>query len=125
MFNTMFSSLDKNKTPPSSDINKISSFIFCKWLAGNINSISIANEINKYYDIPVENQYFLVKHSIAGKVRSVKYVKSDKLDDERLLTLCKHFKINKLKALEYMDLISEEELKYILELYENKNKGIK
>lgn len=122
MFNTFFTTLDKSKTPTMESINKISSFIYCKWLAGNINSIAIANEINKYYDIPIENQYFLAKYSLAGRVRSVKYVKSDKFDDSRLDILCKHFKINKIKAMEYLEIISKEELSYILSLYELKNK---
>ena len=120
MFNTMFSALDKNKTPTTDEIEKIPSFIFCKWLSGNPSSIFIANEINKYYDMPMLNQYFLVKHSLAGKVRNVKYVKSDKNDSLDVDLIIKHFKISKIKALEYLRIINKNELKKIRELYTQK-----
>lgn len=120
MFNTMFSALDKNKTPTTEEIEKISSFIFCKWLAGSPSSIFKANEINLYYDIPMVNQYFLIKHSLAGKVRNVKYVKTDKHDSPDIDLMIRHFKISKFKALEYLKIIDRNELNNIRELYTQK-----
>lgn len=117
MFNTMFSALDKNKTPTNEEIEKISSFIFCKWLSGSPSTIFKANDINLYYDIPIINQYFLIKHSFAGKVRNVKYVKTDKNEGYDIDLLVKHFKISKNKAIEYLKLIDKNELNYIRELY--------
>lgn len=117
MFNTMFSALDKNKTPSNVEIEKIQSFIFCKWLSGSPSTIFKANEINMYYNIPIINQYFLIKHSFAGKVRNVRYVKTDKYDSRDIDLMMKHFKISKLKALEYLKIIDKNELNSIRELY--------
>lgn len=119
MFPTMWSSLDKNKTPSKEDLKKIQSFVYCKWLAGNHRTISTANAINQYSDIPIENQYYLVKNQFAGKIRNIKYVKSEKDDiNENIISiLCKHYKISLEKAKEYLNFISPEELSYLKELY--------
>ena len=119
MFPTMWSSLDKNKTPSKEDLKKIQSFIFCKWLAGDYRTISTANTINLYSDIPIENQYYLVKNQFAGKIRNIKYIKSEKddIDENTISILCKHYKINLEKAKDYLNIISSEELRYLKELY--------
>lgn len=122
MFPTMWSSLDKNKTPLDIEIEKIPSFIFCKWLAGDYRTIVDANNINLYYDIPIINQYFLIKNKYSGKIRNIKYIKNDKDDSYEIQLLAKHFKITLEKAKEYLTLISKEELEMIKTLYEPKNK---
>lgn len=116
MFPTMWSSLDKNKTPTKEDFKKIQSFMFCKWLAGDSRTLQTANIINQYYDIPIENQYYLVKNQFAGKIRNIKYIKSEK-DDTDTSILERHYKISSEKAREYLNFISQEELEYLKELY--------
>ena len=115
----MWSSLDKNKTPTSEDLKKIQSFVFCKWLAGDSRTIGTANEINQYYDMPIENQYYLIKNKFAGKIRNIKYIKSEKDDSNAamLSILEKHFKISTEKAKEYLTFISDSELNYLKDLY--------
>ena len=115
----MWSSLDKNKTPPEADLKKIQSFVYCKWLAGDYRTIATANTINQYSDIPIENQYYLVKNQFAGKIRNIKYVKSEKdeADENTISTLCRHYKISIEKAKDYLNYISQDELKYLKELY--------
>lgn len=119
MFPTMWSSLDKNKTPAQEDFKKIQSFMFCKWLAGDPRTISTANTINQYYDIPIENQYYIVKNQFAGKIRNIKYIKSEKddADENTISILCKHYKISIEKAKDYLNFISSDELKYLKDLY--------
>ncbi len=119
MFPTIWSSLDKNKSPTSEDLKKIQSFVFCKWLAGDSRTILTANTINQYYDIPIENQYYLVKNKYAGKIRNIKYIKSEKDEANQAIIsiLEKHFKISTEKAKEYLTFISLDELNYLKELY--------
>ena len=119
MFPTMWSSLDKNKTPSSTDLKKIQSFMFCKWLSGDYRTIFDANIFNQYSDIPVENQYFYIKNKYAGKIRNIKYVKADKDEFDANVTgiLEQHYKISTEKARDYLQYISDEELSYLRELY--------
>ena len=119
MFPVMWSSLDKNKTPSEADLKKIQSFVYCKWLAGDYRTIATANTINQYSDIPIENQYYLVKNKFTGKISNIKYIKADK-DDSNLAMLSileKHFKISTEKAKEYLTFISNDELNYLKESY--------
>lgn len=115
----MWSSLDKNKTPSSTDLKKIQSFMFCKWLAGDYRTIFDANIFNQYSDIPVENQYFYIKNKYAGKIRNIKYVKAEKDEFDATVTgiLEQHYKISTEKARDYLQYISDEELSYLKGLY--------
>ena len=119
MFPTMWSSLDKNKTPSDSDLKKIQSFMFCKWLAGDPRTVFDANTFNQYSDIPIENQYYTIKNKYAGKIRNIKYVKAEKseADENTISILCRHFKISAEKAKDYLNFISADELKYLKDLY--------
>lgn len=116
MFPTMWSSLDKNKTPSTEDFKKLQSFMFCKWLVGDPRTLKTANEINLYYDIPMENQYYMVKNQFAGKIRNIKYIKSEK-DEIDTSILQKHYNISAEKAKDYLNFISDEEYRYLKELY--------
>ena len=119
MFPTMWSSLDKNKNASAEDLKKVSAFMFCRWLAGNPSTIRKAAEYNIYPDIPVENMYYSTKYEFAGKIRNIKWVKSETedIDQNTIDMLCAHFKISVEKAKEYLSIISTEELEYLKELY--------
>lgn len=122
MFPTMWSSLDKNKIPSSNDLQKIQPFIFCKWLAGNPQTIFDSNIFNQY-TIPIENQYYYIKNKYAGKIRNIKYIKNDKeLNNTDVDLISKHFNINIIKASEYLGFISDDELEYLRDLYKERFK---
>ena len=118
----MWSSLDKNKIPSSNDLQKIQPFIFCKWLAGNPQTIFDSNIFNQY-TIPIENQYYYIKNKYAGKIRNIKYIKNDKeLNNTDVDLISKHFNINIIKASEYLGFISDDELEYLRDLYKERFK---
>ena len=120
MFNTMKKVLNKPgyKMPRDEEIEKISEFVFCRWLSGNPITIQAANQLNLYYDIPIKNQFHLVNKAFGGKIRFIPYPKNVKEDDPKILeTLAKHFKINTELAKDYLNYISEEELQRIQNLY--------
>jgi hypothetical protein len=114
----MISVLNKNKHPTTEEINKIPSYIFCRWLSGNPYTIIAANQINYYDNIPIENQYEMIKFAFVGKI---KYIPYPKKTTENLLKkveyLSLHFKISEEKAKEYLEFISKDELSYILNMY--------
>lgn len=120
MFKTMMSVTDV-KMPLTEDIEKIPSFIFCKWLQNHPGTIAAANMINRYTDIPIFNQYLIIKSMLAGKKVFIKYPKKEKYsvsDDE---VLAKHFKISMSLVKEYKQFMSESEISNILTDYSNMN----
>ena len=118
MFNTIFSVLDKKKNPSEEEINKIAPFIFLKWLGSDPRTIQAANQLNLYYNIPMINQYNLVKVAFAGKGIYLSYPKNVKDDSKEREIISRHYKISLVKAKEYMELMSKEEINTIIKLYE-------
>lgn len=118
MFKTITSSLDLKKNPTLEEIQKISSFVFCRWLSGSPHTISAANAINVYTDIPIENQYKMIKSAFAGKIKYIPYPKSiteDKL--KKIKYIAEHFNINEDKANEYLEYMSVDEINKIITMY--------
>ena len=110
--------LDKKKNPTSEEIQKIPSYIFLKWLAGSPLTILAGNQINFYDKIPIENQYRMIKNVFAGKIKYIPYPKKAQLNTQKKIGyLCEHFKISTEKAQEYLEFISKEELKEIVDMY--------
>lgn len=121
MFQTMTGVLKLNSNPSIEEIQKIQSYIFCRWLSGNPHTISAANMINVYSDIPIECQYNMIKSAFGGKIKYIPYPKNTQEDKiKHIEYLADWFKISEEKAQEYLDFISKEELKYIIDLYTEK-----
>lgn len=118
MFKTLTSAIDPKKTPTPVDIQKIPSYIFCKWLSGNPMTMQAANAINLYPDIPIENQYWVVKNAFAGKVKFIPYPKNVTEDAlKKVEFVAKHYNINEEKAQEYIDLMDSKQLHDIIQMY--------
>lgn len=118
MFKTITSALDPKKTPSEEDINKIQSYVFCRWLSGNPHAIQAANMINVYSDIPMVNQYNMVKSAFGGKIKYIPYPKNiSEKELKEVEYVSAHFNISLEKAKEYIDLISKKELKQIVDMY--------
>lgn len=118
MFKTMTGVLTPNANPSQTDIQKIPSYIFCRWLSGNRTTIQAANMLNLYSDIPMENQYYMIKNAFTGKIKYIPYPKNISEEQPKHIEyLSKHFNVSMEKAKEYVDLISKEELKQIIDMY--------
>ena len=119
MFKTMTGVLDPKKNPSDDDINKIPSYIFCRWLSGNPHTIIASNMINMYDSIPIQNQYNMIKSAFAGKIRFIPYPKNTAEDTlKKVQYVAEHFKITEEKAREYIDLIDNKELSDIVQMYQ-------
>lgn len=116
MFKTMQSSLDLKKTPTLSEIQKISGWVWCRWLSGSPYTIQVANQFNQY-DIPIENQYSVVKSAFGGKLKYIPYPKTIKADESKELKyLANHFKVSMSLAKEYQE-IDPKGTKVIIDMY--------
>lgn len=94
------------------DIQKINSFVMCRWLSGHPGSLLIAQMINHYDKMPVDVQVQLA-HTLAGKFKYIPYPKSPKNIEQNLDSLCQYFNISPRIAQEYLEFISEDDLKTI------------
>jgi hypothetical protein len=119
-FKYIFTSLKKGSTPSDSELLKIPSFMFCRFLGGHPVTIKAANEFNKYYkEIPVDIQYKLIKNVFSKKGIFPKMLKQQPKEDH-LDSLCKYYKISREKAKEYREFLSDEEFDRIEKIYEIK-----
>lgn len=112
--------LNTKSRPSEEALQKISPFVFCRWLSGSIHAVQAANMLNLHYNIPVECQYNIIKNAFGGKIKYIPYPKSitDKTSYEQSV-IAKHFKINENMAREYLELIDRNELKEIVGMYES------
>lgn len=118
MFKTLISAIDPKRTPSLEEIEKIPSYIFCKWLSGNPSAIMAANMINMYSDIPIENQYYMVKSAFGGKIKYIPYPKNVTENAMKQVEyVAQHFNINEEKAKEYIDILDVKELNDIVQMY--------
>lgn len=117
MWKTIFRVLDKNNLPTDAEINKISPFLFCKWLGNNPNTVLASNQLNLNYHIPMLNQYKMINAAFGGKKLYISYPKNTKDNTADNEILAKHFKINTDKAQEYREFLAEEEINSIIKMY--------
>lgn len=102
----------------SSVTSKMQSFLFLRWLSGDRRVIQSANLINLYYAIPENVQYMFFRKMLFGKLKFIKYPKSPKAKPlEQLELISKHYKVSLELASEMAELISNDEVAYLTDLY--------
>jgi len=118
MFRTLTGVLDPKQKPTDEEIQKIPSFIFCRWLSGNRATIGAANMFNMYYDIPIVNQYKMIKAAFSGKIKFIPYPKNVTTESLKSVEfIARHFNISLEKAQEYITIIDKDELKNIIDMH--------
>lgn len=95
------------------------SFVINKALSFNVDCVFIAQELNKYSQVPKHAQYLLWLNSIEKKRRYGKWVKKESIPDD--IELIKEaYGYSDSKALTVLSLFTDKQL---LELREILNKG--
>lgn len=124
MFNVFKKILNKSEITEE-DINKISDFVFCRWLSGNPNLIGLSNLFNQYSEIPIELKVKIVQNLVGGKVRYIPYPKGAKETEVKDLEyLSEFFNISREKAQMYAEFIDKKELQKIKDDINSKKGGI-
>lgn len=119
-FKHIFTSLKKGPLPSDDEIEKVPAFMFARFLGGHPYTIMPANIFNMYHkQIPIINQYKMIKQIFAGKGIFPKMLKKLPKEDH-LDSLCKYYKISREKAVEYRTFLSDEEFQRIEKIYEIK-----
>lgn len=113
-----FGTILKGKELPKNKQTQINSYLMLRWLSGDQRTIHAANQVNRYYDIPVDKQYQMFRQMLHGKLRFIRYPRGAKSSTNTELDLIqKHYNVNLEKATEMHELISKEELKYLKTVY--------
>lgn len=124
MFNVFKKILNKSEITEE-DINKISDFVFCRWLSGNPNLIGLSNLFNQYSDIPIELKVKIVQNLVGGKVKYIPYPKGAKETEVKDLEyLSEFFNISREKAQMYAEFIDKKEFQKIKDDINSKKGGI-
>lgn len=124
MFNVFKKILNKSEITEE-DINKISDFVFCRWLSGNPNLIGLSNLFNQYSNIPLDLKVKIVQNIVGGKVRYIPYPKGAKESEVKDLEyLSEFFNISREKAQMYAEFIDKKELQKIKDDINSKKGGI-
>lgn len=124
MFN-VFKKILNNSEITEEDINKISDFVFCRWLSGNPNLIGLSNLFNQYSNIPIELKVKIVQNIVGGKVRYIPYPKGAKETEVKDLEyISEFFNISREKAQMYAEFIDKKELQKIKDDINSKKGGI-
>lgn len=124
MFNVFKKILNKSEITEE-DINKISDFVFCRWLSGNPNLIGLSNLFNQYSEIPIELKVKIVQNIVGGKVKYIPYPKGAKETEVKDLEyLSEFFNISREKAQMYAEFIDKKELQKIKDDINSKKGGI-
>ena len=78
MYDIMVSAHKKDFIPTDDEINTINSFMMCRWMSNNINTVEFANFINCNTDMPLKGQYWLAR----AVMNSVGYITRLQKEDQ-------------------------------------------
>ena len=99
------------------NIKAYNGFMVNRGLSYFPDTIMYANEMNRYYNAPVEWQYRFYLHGVKTKKRFSKWAKKDSIsDDVKLISTV--YGYSESKALTALSLLTEEQLKEIKALYD-------
>ena len=112
------------------DQKTFSSYIINRWLSMDEEFIEVVNYFQKYAIGTLESRevYKFYKNILPRGKRFNRYIKSKlniKYESELIDVVCKHFEVSRLQSKEILQLINQEELKQILEMYGIDNKQIR
>ena len=102
----------------SENSDKLQSFVFLRWLSGEKRVILASNMVNRYSQIPENVQYQMFRKMLHGKIKFIPYPKANKSKPiEDLALVSKHYNVTIERAATMIELVSDEELKYLRKLY--------
>jgi Bacteriophage clamp loader A subunit len=93
------------------NISSYTPYIINKCVAGHLDTILFANELNQYPYISKDMQYAFYLHSLRKKKRYTPWVKKE--DAENLTAIKEYYDYNDKRALEALRLLNREEINFI------------
>ena len=115
-YQIMSSILKPQQKPTKEQTKKINTFFFCRWLSNNKLTTPIAHILNTYYNIPTEVQFRFAQdysdlENLPGKIKFIgnSKEKHPKEMEKLLNNIKRRYKVNDQQALEYFNLMNNEE----------------
>ena len=96
-------------------------FMVNRFLSMDHSTLFFANEASKMSSLPKHMQYHFLFHGVDKKKRYFKYVKQDK-SIENIDYVCMYYQINKEKAVEIIQLLSDNQIKQIKSIFDGSEK---
>lgn len=123
-YNIMTSIL-KETNPTKEELQNINTFFFARWLSNNRYTMPISSVLNTYYNIPPEVQYRFANDyvELTNMRKKVKFIglQKEKVhpDMQKLLdNIKRRYKVNEVQAVEYFNLMDENERNKMYSLYD-------
>jgi hypothetical protein len=82
------------------------------------DSIMYANEMNKHPELNKLLQHDFYFYILSRKKRYGKWAKADKEDEAVLNLIIKHYKVNRVHAKQYLELMTKDHIKALKNTYE-------
>lgn len=89
------------------------SFMINRGMSQNVETIMYANELNKHCQLTKEQVHDFYFYILTRKKRFAKWAKQSGDDKEELDLIIKHYGVNRLRAIEYLKLLTPEDLQTI------------
>jgi hypothetical protein len=105
---------DKKNIINDENKKSYSSFMINKIFSMSRETIFYANEVNKY-NLSPEINYMFYRTALPKKKRFIKYLKQNNIKD--LPNIMKYYNVSQKQAIEYMDILSNKQIKKISDKY--------
>ena len=91
-------------------------FMVNRFLSASIDTLFFASTMDQMSHLPKKLQYAFYFYGIHKKKRYLQYVKEDKKSEE-IDNIIRCYQCNHVQALEYLELLNEEQIKKINKMY--------
>ena len=108
------------------DMNGFSAFMTHKIFSADKNFIFLTNAINKkdIHKLPAKAIYDFYYETIPQNKKWLKYPKSEK-ELKEIQYIMRYFGVTEITAKDYVELISKEEMKEIVDYFERQQRGVR
>lgn len=100
--------------PDRLPIGDYNAFFINRGLSQHADTVLMANEMNIYHRLPEKMQFDYHYHMVRKKKRYRKWAKTVDVDNVSIVQ--KAFNVNKQRAMEYLDLLSNVDIKEMKEM---------
>lgn len=86
-------------------------YMINRYLSAEFDTIFLANEMSLRTGIDKRMHFDFLRLAVPSRKRFFKYIKKDKIENELLIK--KYYSCNHIKAKEYLEILTDEDIEYI------------